>query len=535
MSLNTYNKSFSKRSVFCFFLILFLLFFCILRVAAISITDYSSVQTAQNSLKIKIAEKKGTIFDCNRKMITNNKYKIIAAVSPTPKAITAISTVLSGDELNGVLEKLKANKPVLCEVPKVIKCDGIVCTRVYINSDKTTPAIHLIGYSDADNNGVSGIQAAYNSILKSEEYINISYECDGKGNILDGIEPKVYNDSSVEANGVVTTIDINIQNLAEKAAESITTGAIIIADAKSGKIRASVSRPTFDCENISNYLNESNSPLLNRAINSYNVGSVFKPCVAICSIENNKSSYLYNCKGSCEIAERFFRCHKYDGHGNMNLKKAIAHSCNTYFYNLAFNLGGDLIYNTATTLRFGKSLKLCDGIYTAKGNIPNRNTLNNVAQLANFSIGQGELLLSPVNILTLYCAIASDGSYKIPSVIEGTLQDGKFDAYENGKPTRVMTEETAKIMKEYLASVLTDGTGESAKPKKITAAGKTATAQTGKFENGIEICQGWFCGFFPVDKPEYVVVIFSENTMKQKKSCSEIFAFIADNITDLNS
>ena len=69
----------------------------------------------------------------------------------------------------------------------------------------------------------------------------------------------------------------------------------------------------------------------------------------------------------------------------------------------------------------------------------------------------------------------------------------------------------------------------------ITAAGKTATAQTGKFENGIEICQGWFCGFFPVDKPEYVVVIFSENTMKQKKSCSEIFASIADSITALKS
>ena len=68
--------------------------------------------------------------------------------------------------------------------------------------------------------------------------------------------------------------------------------------------------------------------------------------------------------------------------------------------------------------------------------------------------------------------------------------------------------------------------------KTVSAAGKTATAQTGKYENGVEICQGWFCGFFPAENPRYTVTVFSENTKNQTKSCSEIFAIIADEVTN---
>ena len=98
-----------------------------------------------------------------------------------------------------------------------------------------------------------------------------------------------------------------------------------------------------------------------------------------------------------------------------------------------------------------------------------------------------------------------------------------------------MSKNTADNLKLFLADVITEGTGKEAKPKNVTAAGKTATAQTGKYENGMEISQGWFCGFFPLEKPEYVVIVFSENTSKQIKSCNRIFAEIADNITTLNN
>ena len=189
----------------------------------------------------------------------------------------------------------------------------------------------------------------------------------------------------------------------------------------------------------------------------------------------------------------------------------------------------------ASSLSFGQSIKLCDGIYTAKGSLQSKESLNNPAMLANFAIGQGKLTLSPVSMLTLYCAIASDGTYYLPSVVESTVNNGKTTLYDYGEKTRVMNSETAKKLREHLTKVITEGTGTDACPTTVTAAGKTATAQTGKYENGAEISQGWFCGFFPAEEPKYVVIVFSENTKKQIKTSNKIFAEIADNITALNN
>lgn len=525
-------RIFSKRSAICFFLILLLFFISVLRVGVTATADYSKTGYQGNSLRLTISKQRGTIYDCNMVPLTNSNRKIIAAVSPTPRAVTAISSILQGEELQNVLALLRNNKPVLCEVDEWIECDGIVCTYVYGQSDYI-PAIHLLGYTDIDFKGVSGIQLAYDSILSSEEEIYISYDCNAKGEILEGATPHLVNNTSVEASGVVSTIDINIQSIAEEAASAIETGAVVIAEAKSGKIRASVSRPDFNMQTIEESLNNADSPLLNRAINAYNVGSVFKPCIAIAGIENNKNNFLYNCTGSFEIIDRFFRCHDLSGHGIMNLRSAIAHSCNTFFYNFAIEIGNEKIYDIASSLRFGKQLEICDNIKTAKGNLPKKEKLENLAQLANFSIGQGELLLSPISMLTLYSAIANDGAYYIPSVVEGTLKDGKFTEYQKGNKTQVMQKETADILKTHLEAVLLEGTGTTALPKTVTAAGKTATAQTGKYKNGVEICQGWFCGLFPAENPKYVVIVFSENTNRQTQTSNQIFAQIADKITEL--
>ena len=527
---NLFWKMYSKRSVVSFFIIMFMFLSCVLRIAAISTSDYSTVYAHQNRLKMTISKQRATIFDCNMIPITNSQKKIIAAVSPTPRAITAISSILKDEKLETVLNELRLGKPVLTEIDEKIKCDGIICTEVFVHSKEDMPSVHLVGYTDKDLKGISGLELAYDDILNCDKEVYVSYECDGKGNILEGAEPELYNDLSVESGGVVSTIDINIQSIAEKTAASIEKGAVVIAEADTGKIRASVSLPYFDCTNPAEYLEDTNSPLLNRSINAYNVGSVFKPCVAIAGIENEKTDFCYNCRGSSKILDRNFKCHKAEGHKFMNLKSAIANSCNTYFYNFAFEIGEDNIYNTATTLRFGRSIKICKGISTSAGNLPKIANLSNPAHLANFSIGQGELLLSPVSMLTLYSAIANDGCYYLPSVVEGTVKNGSFEEYDKGKPTRVMKSSTAKILKEYLNSVLTEGTGKTAKPKLISAAGKTATAQTGKYENGVEICQGWFCGFFPLESPKYVVTVFSENTQKQTKSCGEVFSIIADEI-----
>ncbi len=533
MSEKMFWQIFSKRSLICFFIVISLFLSCILRVAVISAKDYKQVQEQQSSLKIKIANLRGTIFDKNLIPITNSEKKIIACVSPTPRAVTAISNVLKGDALKSVLDRLKNNKPVICEVEEKIECDGIVCTEIYTHNSEKTPAIHTIGYTDSDNKGVSGLEKAYDEILYTEKTASISYSCDGLGKILSGISPNLQNDSSIIANGVVSTIDINIQNLLEEYSKSIESGAVIVSEVSNSKIRGIVSRPNFDCTAVNKYLNKQNSPLFNRTISAYNVGSAFKPCIAAAAIETGLENFTHNCTGSFRIVDRVFRCHKASGHGITDLNTGLMNSCNTFFYNLSFAVGGDKIYKTAKSLNFGEKIKLCDGIATAKGSIPNKNTLQNIAHLANFSIGQGELTATPISMLTLYNAIANGGKYYLPSIVEGTLKNGEIIKYNIGSPTIAFNEETAQSIKGYLKSVVEEGTGTLAKPKNTNAAGKTSTAQTGKYENGTEICSSWFCGFFPYENPKYSIIVFCENSEKQTKSCAEIFSQIADGITAL--
>lgn len=529
MENNRFWSVFSRRSLVCFIVVISLLFSCVLATAKISVSNYSEVQKNWASLKIKISNTRGTVFDRNKYPLTNNKKKIIAAVSPTSRAITAISKALNGKELETVLETLKSGKPAVCEVQKMIVCDGIVCTEIY-DTYPDISAIHTIGYTDDQNKGISGIEKAYDSILYNENDIIVRFACDGKGRILTGAKPEITGEKSPYNNAVVTTIDANFQKIAEESARQLGQGAIVIADAKTSKIRAIASYPTFNLDNIDSLLDDTSSPLLNRAISSYNVGSVFKLCVAAAGIQKGLGNFCYNCKGSCKIIDRVFKCHESNGHGFTTLQSAIANSCNTYFYNFGLKIGKTDILNMASNLNFGKKITLCNGISTSKGNLPTEEKLENTAHLANFSIGQGELLASPVSLLPLYTAIANEGQYYMPSIVENTVENGKEKKYNIGSPTKVFESDTAEKLKSALSLVISEGTGEKAKPKTTTAAGKTATAQTGKYENGTEINSSWFCGFFPIEKPKYVVIVFCENTKKQSKSCAEIFSETVDNI-----
>ncbi len=522
-------KMFLKRSLICYFVLIFLLFTCILRIAKLTMQNYTDVQSDSTSLKIEIMHERGTIFDCNGYPLTNNNKKIISVISPTPRAITAISAVLKGDELKSVLNTLKNGKPAVCELDKEIKCEGIICTEVYTDNAYNS-AIHAIGYCNNQNIGVSGIQKAYDSYLYNNSPLTIRYAIDGKGRILQGIKPEIQNKISPLSFGVVTTIDINIQNILENEAKKLTKGAIIVAETDTAKIRGIVSVPTFTVDNIENILEDSSSPLFNRTLGAYNVGSVFKPCVAAAGIENGLEYFEYNCKGKIKILDRTFKCHNLNGHKTMDYKNAIAQSCNTYFYNFGINIGGEKIVNIASNLNFGKSIRLCKGILTSSGTIPNIEKLSNTAHLANLSIGQGDFTATPISLLPLYCAIATDGKYYLPSIIEGITKNGVLTEYDYGSPTYAFSKSTADKLKESLKLVISEGTGILANPKTVTAAGKTATAQTGKFKDGKEIKSSWFCGYFPYENPKYTVIVFCEDQSLAQKSCAEIFASIADRI-----
>lgn len=506
-----FEKSFNKRSLLCFVILVILFFVTGIKIYSVSTnTDYAATQISQATYRKTLGKLRGTIYDKNMIPLTNNKKTLYVAIPPTPDAIMNIKNFLSGTEKVKAIKELKENRVAICTPDYEPSNKNIAKTYIYKTDYTDFFYEHIVGYTDNDGHGVNGIEKAYDELLFSKKSADIVYSVSGKGKSLLGDSPYFQNDTSVINSGVVLTIDSKIQQIAYECSSRLEKGAIVIADANNGKIRALISKPSFSPDDLKNAVNDKNSPLLNRTLLPFSVGSVFKPCIASTAIENSFSDFEYTCLGKCQIDDRYFSCHEKQGHGQFNLCYALANSCNTYFYNLGILLGADKIQKTALKLSFGSSLKIADNIETDAGNITKLSNLKTNSSIANFSIGQGDILLSPINMLTLYLCIASDGTYNVPSVVEATVKNSKTTKYNIGNKTRVMNPSTAKMLRDYLREVVVSGTGQNGNSDKVNISGKTATAQTGRYIENREITNSWFCGFFPSENPKYVMIIMSD-------------------------
>lgn len=525
-----------KRAVECFFILIFMLLVAVLRIITVMDTErYSLAATQQSSYKLNIARQRGTIFDANMRPLTNVDQEIYAVVSPKSDVIQKIVPYLVNETESSLRARLRQGKPVVTQVSKMVESDGVICVKTQKNINKKTLSPHLIGYTDGTGHGVSGLQAAFDEILYSEKDVSVSFVCDGMGNIIDRFEATVERDDGVVVNGIKTTIDAEIQAEVEAVTADMRSGAVLVSEVGTGKIRALASYPTFDVTKVEDYLSDPASPLINRAFCTYNVGSVFKTCVAAAALEQGTYCKMqYECVGSKVIEDKTFLCHKEDGHGLMDLKGAISQSCNTYFYTLAEKVGAEAIYNMASSLGFGQRYVFSDGLFTTQETLPSFLEVEKSLQsVANLSIGQGELMLTPISLLSLYEAVANKGIYYRPVLIESEVKGGTVVDRRQNLPTRVMSEETATFLMQSLLDVILHGTGGAAKPQNCTAAGKTATAQTGWKIDGKNVDHSWFCGFFPADNPKYTVVIISENTSGGGTACAPLFARIADAIYNI--
>lgn len=529
------TKVLGKRTAICFLILMLLMFLTIIRLVSIMTSDkYLAAANQQSTRKISVKNKRGTIFSSDMTPISNVGETFATLITDEPEGINTLAEQLDTEELNDIIKEIRESGFAIRYFEREIEAKGLYSIRIKTDSDQSI-ANHIIGYRNEENHGVSGLEAAYDDLLYSEEKAEFTFSIDGHGNILKGSVNCTGLDFSTENSGIMTTLDTKIQKIAEDAMNNITCGAAVIVEAKTGKIRAMVSRPDYDVNDIAASLNDKNAPLINRCLYNYNVGSVFKPLVAAVGIESGKADFTHSCVGYSDIDGLIFACHKLSGHSTLSLRQAIKYSCNTYFYDFAAYLGGSDIYKTAQTAGFDGKLTLAKGISTEKGNIGDLKQLEiSKRAIANLAIGQGELMVSPLLLSNLYLAIAGDGSYTPPILIEGTVENGELkEPSSSMKTVRLMEETTARILRSYLAGVLDEGgTGYLARPTLTTAAGKTGTAQTGIIKDGKRVTNSWFCGFFPQNEPRYVVIILAENA---SGGCTEAFSKIADEITLLES
>ncbi len=524
-------SSFYKRALVCFLCILIGMLVCSARVVTVATdSELSEAATRQSTKKTDVALCRGEISDCNGNSFTENGYTAVTVVLPTDYAAVPLAEMLSGDELVEALNRLRQGQSVaVWGKQPTTKGDWHT---FFVPTRYGGGLTHILGYTDSEGHGVTGIEKYYDSLLFSEGKYSISYTADPRGRMLLGLDFSI-NEPSYDSK-ITLTVDKKMQAVTEQAMSEVDRGAAVVIEAKTGKIKAICSRPDFDPENVGAFLDSSDSPLINRAVYPYNIGSVFKPAMAVAAIENGCADYRYTCTGSVTVGNVTFKCHKTSGHGELGLKEALAESCNTYFYTLAEALGAEKVYNTVSLFRFSQELDCNGGLVSAAGSLPTLEKLMTLpAELCNFSIGQGDLMLSPIALSTVYCAIVNNGEYRLPYIVESVEYCGEVEHFSPSLPTVAFKKSTADTLKEYLKNALQNGTGSAAFSEGISAGGKTGTAQTGWKNDGRSILNGWFCGFYEGITSDYVIVIVKEDVRSGSADCAPVFKKITENFRDL--
>lgn len=492
--------------------------------------QYSAAGAWAGVRSVLLAQSRGMIVDRFGRPLVNAGSDPLAVVLSSPATASLLQS-LSGSSA-------KKADGVLYTVPNVRLEESAFCKNVSVvrRYEALQPAVHVLGYLDGDGKGVCGVELAFDRILKAASgTLSAQYTAGAGGEALAGAGLTVVSDGYCSKAGVMLTIDREIQLLTERALADggIEQGAAVVMDAETCDILAIASTPVYDPENVEKSLSDGRLPFIDRALEAYPVGSVMKPLIAAAALENGvETDAGFTCTGAADVGETHFTCYHGNAHGREGLDDAIANSCNCYFIDLAQRTGAAAIIKTANSLGLGEKAELCSTLASAAGTLPESEGIA-PAELANFSFGQGRLLATPLQMAAAYSAIANGGVYRAPRLMKALLDDEAkvYAEYRNETERRVLTEETCQTITRALQYNMTDGTGKNGASPLISAAGKTATAQTGRPDStGAEQLCTWFCGCFPAEEPLLTVVVFNEYGTTAAKDCAPVFRAIVEGI-----
>lgn len=484
--------------------------------------------------RVEIAQLRGTIFDCQLRPLTNDGRAHCIAVRPTATSLPLLQRLLPPTAYAAVEDRLTAGLPVVITVDDPVDGGDLLVNAAYPVRYGAGLAAHLIGHLDAAGSGAAGLEKSFDPLLtETGATVAARFFTDVQGKVLLG-EPIEFLGTQVPAGGVVLTLDREVQRIAEEVLDGsgYPCAAAVVMEVESGAVRACVSRPAFDPNCIAEALDAPDAPFVNRALSAFTVGSVFKPVLAAAALERGLGAFTHTCTGSITVGGVTFHCPQANGHGEMDLTAALTHSCNTYFIALGQMLGKAAVIETAQRLGFGAAAPLADGLAPAEGNLPDAQTLDSAAALANLSFGQGALTATPLQICAMTAAIANGGRFVTPWLIAGTrTPDGKLTPMQPPPAQRVLSADAAAQLCKALRQVVTQGSGRRAQSDAVAIAGKTATAQTGRSRAGEEIYNAWFTGFFPAAAPRYAVTVLVEDGGEGAVSCAPLVREIAERIT----
>ena len=537
-------------SVFIIFLII------LFRIFYIQVFSYNKLNKLATSLwqrNLPITADRGRILDRNGKVLATNITTTTLYVVPnqiinkedTAKKLADILKANYDDILKHLnkrtsLEKINPEGRQLdsetADKINNLNIDGLYLMkeskRYYPYEDVLS---HVLGYVGIDNQGLSGLELKYDEYLTGKDG-SIKYTSDGKGNRLNNLE--IY-EQAQNGMDITLTIDIDIQLALEKelanadAKYNPEQALSVVMDPNTGEILAMGSRPTFDSNNYKNYDLE----IINRNLpiwKNYEPGSTFKIITLAASLEEqtiNLFTDTFYDGGSINVEGARIKCWKAGGHGAETFLQVVENSCNPGFVVMGQKLGTERLYKYIKNFGFTEKTGI-DLNGEASGIMFDLKDIGPVEQ-ATISFGQG-ISVTPIQQVTGVSAAINGGKLYKPYVVKYITEPETNDIMYENNPVlvrQVISEETSKMVRFTLESVVSSGTGKNAYIENYRVGGKTGTAQ--KVNNGTYMTGNYivsFMGFIPADKPEYVVYVAIDNPKGITQYGGTVSAPIAKNI-----
>lgn len=397
-------------------------------------------------------------------------------------------------------------------------------------------------YSMTDYIGQNGVESSYENFLKGTKG-QWRLEVDSAGKI----QRELGNKDPIPGNNLITSINYEVQkkaykvieekiNIFKKDKKDVKHAVVVAIDPRDGGIIAMASYPTYDNnlfslglsnDDYQKLLNDSEKPMLNRAISGvYPSGSVIKPVVAIAGLDvgvvNDKTTI--NDPGEIKIGDYSFPDWK--NHGLVDVKKAIAESCNIFFYAIGGGwdkidgIGVEQIDKYLDKFGFGKKTNV-EIMGEEKGNIPTPAWKEEVkgepwylGDTYHLAIGQGDFLVTPIQVANSIAAIANGGTLYKPHFVKKVV-DNQGQTIKEFTPVKLnenlADKDNIEIVRQGMKLAVDSGSGSARQLKElpVSSGGKTGTAQFDATD--MKKTHSWFVGFAPYDNPEIAIAVIAEN------------------------
>ncbi|WP_317310206.1 stage V sporulation protein D [Clostridium thermobutyricum] len=541
------------------FLIVLIFIFAFLsgRLAYIMVIQHEKLSAGaeeQWTSEVKIDARRGRILDRNGRelAVSANVYRVDFDLNSIRKYIESKDTTLEaisekiseavGIENKVVLKKLNTKLPsgknagsatLIRRIEKepadkvrALNINGVIVSpdtkRYYPNNNF---AAHVLGSTNIDGQGLTGIELQYNEELSGVPGMKIS-EMDATGSDL----PYTISKFTPPVNGsdVTLTIDENIQFFAEKAAEKALADnkaksvSVTVMDPNTGEILALTNKDDFDpnepfkgAENFSGSTEFEKVQKMwrNKVVNdTFEPGSIFKVITSAAAMEEGlvKETDTFVCNGSLKYGNRAIKCWKRGGHGTLTFPEIIQNSCNVGFMELGKRIGKEKLYEYIKKFGLGQ-VSGVDLPGEAKGIVKHPKNMSET-DLATISFGQTNTV-NPIQFLTAINAVANGGKLIQPHVMKEINRESSEGVVVNvdtfkPKTKQIISEAVTTELRKHMERVVLYGSAKNAAVEGYTIAGKTGTAQKvidGKYAPQKYISS--FIGMAPVDNPKVTVMI----------------------------